>query len=56
MMKDNCAKQAWLIFCIVGAVDLRPIVAFSVSRDELKSKVFNSFGLPLLNLRELSDK
>jgi hypothetical protein len=38
-------------FCVAGVESLRPKVAFSLSPDELKSKVFNSFGLPLLHLR-----
>jgi Protein of unknown function (DUF2726) len=38
-------------FCIVGVESLRPIVAFSLRADKLQSKVFNSFGLPLLHLR-----
>ena len=34
-----------------SAEDLRPRVAFSIGRDELRSKIFSSFGLPLLHLR-----
>jgi|ERR1700730_4492721 len=47
----NLCKTGLVDFCVVGVPDFRPIVAFSVNEDELKSRVFNHFGLPLLHLR-----
>jgi hypothetical protein len=47
----NYCRTRLVDFCIVGAEDLRPKVAFSVGQDELKQRIFAAFGLPLLPLR-----
>lgn len=51
----NLCQTGLVDFCVVGAQDLRPRVAFSIGRNELRRKVFNSFGLPLLHLRSYED-
>jgi hypothetical protein len=48
----NLCATGLVDFCVVGVPDFRPLVAFSVNEDELKSKVFNHFGLPLLHFRK----
>lgn len=49
----NLCQTGLVDFCIVGAQDLRPRVAFSIGRNELRSKIFNSFGLPLFAFAKL---
>ena len=51
----NLCQTGLVDFFMVGAEDLRPRVAFSIGRNELRSKIFNSFGLPLLHLRSYED-
>jgi hypothetical protein len=49
--RERDVRQRGLVdFCVFGATDLRPKVAFSLSKDELRERVFNFFGLPLLDL------
>jgi hypothetical protein len=38
-------------FCVLGAKNFRPVVAFIFSEDELRQRVFEFFGLPLLDIR-----
>jgi hypothetical protein len=38
-------------FCVLGAKNFRPVVAFIFSEDELRQRVFDFFGLPLLDIR-----
>jgi hypothetical protein len=47
----NLCRKGLVDFCVFGVPDFRPLVAFSVNEDELQSRVFNHFGLPLLHLR-----
>jgi hypothetical protein len=48
----NLCATGLVDFCVVGLPDFRPIVAFSINEDELKSKVFKHFGLPLVHFRK----
>lgn len=47
----NICRTGLVDLVVFGTEDLRPIVAFSLARDELKERMFASFGLPLLHLR-----
>lgn len=40
-------------FCLASASDVRPLIAFNINRDEIKEKVLQHFGLPLLYLPRL---
>lgn len=49
--RERDFRQRGLVdFCVFGARDLRPKIAFSLSKDELRERVFDFFGLPLLDL------
>jgi hypothetical protein len=51
----NLYAKGIVDFCVFGAVDFRPKVAFNINKDELQSRVFDFFGLPLLHLRSHAD-
>jgi len=42
-----------LDFCLASASDVRPLIAFNINRDEIKERVLEHFGLPLLYLPRL---
>lgn len=49
--RERDFRQTALVdFCVFEATDLLPKVAFSLNKDELGERVFNVFGLPLLDL------
>lgn len=55
--RERDFRQRGLVdFCVFGAIDLRPKVAFSLSKDELRERVFSFFGLPLLDLNSCLGK
>jgi len=50
--RERDFRQTGLVdFCVFGATDLYPKLAFSLSKDELSERVFDFFGLPLVDLQ-----
>jgi very-short-patch-repair endonuclease len=52
----NLCRTGLVDFLFVGTEDLRPIVALSLGRDELKQQMFAAFRLPLLHLRPVRNE
>lgn len=48
----NLCATGLVDFCVVGLPDFRPFIAFDVEENELKSRVFKHFGLPLVHFRK----
>ena len=47
----NRRRTGLVDFCVLGAKDFRPVVAFFFSEDELRQRVCDFFGLRLVDLR-----
>ncbi|HMG72791.1 MAG TPA: DUF2726 domain-containing protein [Pyrinomonadaceae bacterium] len=46
----DCRQRGLVDFCVFGKEDLCPVIAFTVSEDWVRQRVFRFFGLPLLDL------
>src|SRR6266403_947662 len=46
----NLCRTGLIDFAVVGKEDFRPIVAFSMAKDDLRQRLFAAFRLPLLQL------
>lgn len=46
----DCRQRGLVDFCVFGKEDLCPVIAFTVSTNWVRERVFQLFGLPLLDL------